>query len=213
MPTVNSSETLSVRGTVDVSSGTLTLKNGQVPRAKLTQEDLLEVGVPLHTLRVWDNVASGLPATPSADDLGLSAGTFGTDSPVVQSVDCGSSGAVSQYARVFIPIAPEYVLGETLEVRLSAGMNPAVADTTATLDLEVYVGDSDGAVGTDLCSTAAQSINSLTKADKDFVIAPATIIHGDVLDCRITVAVNDSATTSGVVAEINTIQLLQDTKG
>jgi len=49
-------------------------------------------------------------------------------------------------------------------------MKTTVANGTATVDVNARIDDTDGGCGGDLCVTAAQSINSLTKANLDFVI-------------------------------------------
>lgn len=212
MPTLNSGETLTIRRNLDTSSGTLSLKDGQVSRSKLTQEDLIEYGVPLGYLKVWDDLSANLPGTAATDDLGIIEGTWGTDAPTIQTSD-GKATTVTQYARFQIPIGDSYVLGETIQVRIRGGMVTTISDTSATVDLEVYVNDGDGAVGSDLCTTAAQSINSLTKANKDFTINGASLQRGDVLDCRVAIAITDAATGTAVIGEISKISLLRDIKG
>lgn len=209
MPQITNSETLSVRGECDVSSGTLTLKNDQISRTKISREDLAVCVVLLDTLKTWDDLSADLPGTAAADDLGIIEGTWGTDVPTVQSSDADST-TVTQYARFMIPIDNSYIEGETIEIRIRGGMITNVADTSATVDLEVYVPDGDGAVGSDLCATAAQSINSLSKANKDFTITSASIVQGDVLDCRVTVAITDAATGAAVIGEISSIKMLRD---
>ena len=212
MAVYNSGEILTIRGTLDVSGGTFTVKDGQVSRAKLTQEDLVEFGIPLANLRVWDNVALGLSGTAGGDDLAITGGSYGTDGLTLITEDAKAS-TKTQRARFFVPLDESYVLGETMQMRVRAGMVTTVSDTSATVDLEIYVNDGDGAVGSDLCATAAQSINSLTKANKDFTVNAGSIIRGDVLDCRVTMAITDSATATAVIGEISAIKLMQDIKG
>ena len=212
MPVLNSNETLTVRGALDVSSGTLTLKDGQIAKSKLAQQNNDLIAIPLTDLRVHDAVSSLLPATASADDLGLVSGTYGTDGPLLKTSDAKAT-TVTQYARVLVPVDDLWVTGETYQVRIIAGMDTTVSDGTATVDLEAYVPDGDGAVGSDICSTAAQSINSLTTANFDFTITTTSLTDGDILDLRITVAITDSATATAVYGQIYGIQIMRDTKG
>ena len=209
---ISKNETLTNRGTIDTSSGTLTLKDGQISRSKLTQDELALLGIPVDSLKVWDDLNANLPGTAAADDLGIIEGTWGTDAPTVQTSDAKAT-TVTQRARVLIPIGNKYDLDEDIKIRLRGGMITTVSDGTATVDLEVYVNDGDGGVGSDLCATAAQSINSLTKADKDFVITDSSLSYGDVLDCRITIAITDAATGTAVIGELSAITLLRDIKG
>jgi hypothetical protein len=204
-------DTVEVRGTLNVASGTLSLKDDQIAKSRITRADLTEYPIKLVGSRIWDAVASGLPATASADDLGIVTGTWGTDVPTVQTSDAKNT-TVTQ--RMYIPIElPEgYIAGETLTLRIRAGMITTVASASATVDVEAYINDGDGAAGSDICATAAQSINSLTKANKDFTITPTGLTQADLLHLRITIAITDSATATAVIGEISKLALLADVR-
>jgi hypothetical protein len=153
--------------------------------------------------------------TPAAnsDDLGIYAGTWGTHGRQVKSGDLKAAGSTTRYLGLQVPIPAEYEDAETVTIRIRAGMETTVADVAATVDVEAYLPDGTGAVGSDLCSTAVQSINSLTDADKDFVITSTGIVAGDVLEVRVAVLVNDAATVTAVIAAIQEISLLADVRG
>ena len=215
MPTLNSGETLTIRGNLDVSGGTFTARDSQIARVKLLQEDLVAYGVPLYEGRVWDDLNSLLPGTAANDDMAFIEGTWGTDAATLQTSD-GASGGVTQYARYQIPIPAEYVSGETVKVRIVGGMITTVADGSATVDLQCYLGTSQGAVGSDLCTTSATTINTLMSTSAttvDFTITSASLVPGDLLDCRITVAISDTSTATAVIGEISQIKLLADIRG
>ena len=213
---VGNNDTLTVRGTLDLSAGTVTFKaTGQIARSALSQEANSLQGVPFTDFRVWDSLTSLLPQTTSTsiDDLSIVEGTWGTDAPTLQTCDCESKTSITQYARVMIPIGPEYDLGESFALRVSAKMLGTTADGSATADLEVYANDGTGDVGSDLCETAAQSINSTSAADKDFVITGGSIAQGDVLDCRLSITVADTSTTDSIIAEVCDFYIKRDVKG
>jgi hypothetical protein len=89
-----------------------------------------------------------------------------------------------------------------------------VASVTATVDLEAYLSDKFGAVsGSDLVTTAATTINSLTPANKDFTLTATNLAPGEWIDFRIKVAVNDSGTGTAVIAAIGTVEFLLDIRG
>jgi hypothetical protein len=92
-------------------------------------------------------------------------------------------------------------------------METTGASASATLDVEVDKSDRAAGLGSDLCATAAQTINSLTFANKDFTITPTGLSAGDVLDVRLTVTVTDSATATAVTASIGAVEFLVDIKG
>jgi len=180
----------------------------------LALAELQSFPIPLTDFRVWDALQTLLPGTPSSDDLGLVGGTFGTATPSIRSEDLKTLGATNKRARVLVQIPWEYQTGESLTLRFRAGMITTVAGTSATLDCEAYKlqDDPDDAIGSDLISTAATSMNSLTFANIDFVVAPSTLSPGDILDVRITCAVNDGAGATAVIAGITSCKLLADVR-
>ena len=184
-----------------------------IARSKLAVDSLQQFGIDLNSLRTHDNLSALLPGTPATDDLGLVDGTFGTDAASIQTEDLDSAGLTTNRARFLFAIPAEYAAGQTLNLRLHAGMLTNIADATATVDVEVYKSDEEGAVGSDLCTTAATTINSLVLSDKDFTITPTGFSAGDLLDVRISTAVNDAATGAAVKAIIGAIKMLVDIQG
>lgn len=184
-----------------------------VSRAKLAQNPDTPFPLDLSGLRVHDDLRAVLPGTAAGDDLALVQGTFGTDAPMLQSADQASNGTPTvAYARALVRIPESFDTAQSLAIRLSGRMQ-TVADTTATVDVEAYLSDRNGSVGSDLVSEAAESINSANWADRTFAVTSASITPGDVLDVRIAVTIEDGATASGVIAEIGAIELLADIRG
>ena len=170
--------------------------------------------IPLTDFRVWDAMQTLLPGTPSSDDLGLVGGTFGTATPSIRTEDLKAAGATNKRARFLVQIPWEYQPGESITIRFKAGMITTVAGTSATIDIEAYKlqDDPDDAIGSDLVSTSATSMNSLTFANMDFVITPTSLSPGDILDVRLTIAVNDGAGATAVIAGITSCKLLCDVR-
>ncbi len=183
-------------------------------RATILQQDANAIfPVPFTDLRVWDAFHTNLPGTAATDDLALIGGTFATAPPTVSAGDLKAAGATSRYAR-FLVVVPEcYDAGQTLSLALSAGMVTTVADVSCTIDAQVYKLDKITGIGSDICATAAQSINSVVFATKTFVITASGIVAGDILDVRIAIACNDAATGTAVTPTIASIDLLCDIKG
>jgi hypothetical protein len=198
---------------VIVGSLTVTGTPPSLTRAQLTMESNAPYKIPLESWRVWDAFGTNLPATPASDDLGLVGGTFGTASPTIQSGDLKAAGATTRRARVTFSLPTEYVAGQAITIRAHAGMDTTVSDGTATLDFEVYKSNDEAGIGSDLCATAAQSINSLTDADYDFSITSSGLSPGDTLDIRMSVTVNDAATVTAVIAVVGGVKLLLGVKG
>lgn len=184
-----------------------------VARSNLSQSSLALFPIPWTWWRVWDAYQTNLPGTSAADDLGLYGGTFATDSPSIRTYDVKTAGAVTLYARAGVPLPAEYDDGEDVVVRFHAGMLTTVADTTATIDLQAYESDGEAGIGSDLVTTAATTINSLTLADKDFVINAAGLVAGDILDMRVALAINDGASGTAVIGIIGAAYLACDIRG
>jgi len=195
-------------------SGTATFAsvNG-IGRSGLAQDNVQVYHIRPEQWRVWDDMDSPLPSTPANDDLGIIGGTFGTDSPSVQTEDLKAAGATNKYARCTFAVPPEYVAGETVQIVVHCGMLTTVADTSATIDVQCYESDEEAGIGADLCATAAQSCNNLVAADKTFTITATTLAAGDLLDIRITMAVNDAATGTAVTGLVGSTEVRLDIKG
>lgn len=199
-------------------SGTLNVPQTGISaqtRASILKQDSLAIfPVDLTGLRVWDAYHTNLPGTAATDDLALIGGTFGTAPPKIEAGDLKNLGATTRYAR-FKLILPEcYDAGETVIVSIYAGMVTTVASVSCTVDLECYkITKATGAIGSDLCATAAITINSLTLGAKDFTITPSGLVAGDTFDCRIAIACNDSGTGTAVTPTITAIDRLVDIKG
>lgn len=184
-----------------------------ITRGKFAQEALASYMIPWTAFRVHDAYGTNLPATPSTDDLGLVGGTFGSATPSIQTEDLKAAGATTSYARFSVQLPPEYDAGETVIIRVHAGMLTTIADNAATLDVECYESNSEAGVSADLCATAATSINDLTLADKDFTITATSLVAGDWLDVRLKTVVTDAATGTAVKAIIGKVALCCDIRG
>jgi hypothetical protein len=203
-------DSLMVTGTITVKSDGITAQD----RASILRQDANAIfPIDLTALRVWDAFATNLPGTAATDDLALVGGTFGTSPPVVSAGDLKAVGATTRYARFQVRLPECYDSGETITLSLSAGMATTVADTSCTLDVQCYKIDKVGGIGSDLCATAATSINSLVFAAIPFTITASGLVAGDVFDVRVAIACNDAATGTAVTPTIAAIDLLADIKG
>jgi hypothetical protein len=183
---------------------------GNTARTALVQDDLAPYAVPVAQLRVWDAPSTpAVAATAASDDLAVVYNTHLTAGPTVETGDVKTTTSTRKVGFEFV-IPPEYVAGQTITLRANAGMKTTVAGTSAAIDFFVA---RRAAPTVDVCATAAQSINNLVAADKDFVITPTNCVPGDILDVVCTIAYVDAATGTAVIGQINTITLLLDIKG
>ena len=198
-------------------SGSITIKDTGISvqtRSSILKQDANAIfPIDLTSLRVWDAYQTNLPGTAATDDLALIGGTFGTAPPTISAGDLKAAGATTRYARFQVKLPECYDSGETITLRISAGMKTTVASSSCTVDVECYKLDKITGIGSDLCATAAITINSLVFANKDFTITPSALMAGDTFDVRIAIACNDAATGTAVTPTIAAIDLLCDIKG
>lgn len=198
-------------------TGSITVKDtglsAQTRATILKQEANAIFPVMLTSLRVWDAFQTNLPGTAATDDLALIGGTFATAPPMISAGDLKAAGATTRYARFQMQLPECYDAGETVTLSISAGMVTTVADTSCTVDVQCYKLDKITGIGSDLCATAATTMNSLVFAAKNFTITPSGLTAGDVFDVRIAITCTDAAAVTAVTPTIAAIDLLCDIKG
>lgn len=186
-------------------TGSLTL-NGNLPiysRSDLALDGTMLFPVAFEALRIAD-FTTQITSTPSSTALGIIGGTHGADVPFVTTGDVKGLGSRSPKARFLFQLPPEYVTGASVFIRAFAGMKPTVSDGACTIDFAAFkagTGTSATVVtGSDLVTTSATSIKSLTWGNYDFAIEASTLAAGDWIDILMTIAVTDAATGTEVIA-------------
>lgn len=189
--------------------GRTLLNAAEILRSQMAQVAYHETPILLTQLRTWDALQTNLPGTATADDLAIITGTAGTDAPEIQAGDVKTLTG-SRKAGFLLEIPDNWEDGQSLEVRINAGMETTVADGSCTVDLQAWAYNDPT---TDVVSTAAQSINSLTPADKDFALTVTGLDPSEWLYCVITIAYVDTATGTAVTPTIYNIARRCDTRG
>lgn len=166
---------------------------------------VVDDGIDIVRARIWDSATNtALGATPtSADDFGLTAGTFLTSDPTLRSSDAKATTVTSK-ARFAYTVPSTYVAGQPITLRAVAGMVTTISDTTATIDAQVV---RRSAPTVDVCATNATTINTIVGGNVDFTLTPTNIVVGDVLDIVMTSAVTDGATATAVIAELRRLTI------
>lgn len=175
-----------------------------IPRSDLILEARRRYEIPLFSWRAAD-IAVTVPGATSGDH-NLTEGTN------VLSLDgnAPSSSTVTDISWNQWQLPPEYVGGGAISFVVSATVD-VVADAH-TVDLSLYRNNStSGAVGSDLCATAAQAPTA-TATEFEFVITPATLAPGDLITLKLTTTSQDADGANGVIAMHSTAMLL-DIKG
>lgn len=167
----------------------------------------VELPLDFTDMRVWNAIQTPAVTTAANDDLAVIQGTPGTDDITLQGADFGGTTATN--IGMFIVELPEdYQAGSPLTVRATAGALTTVSDNALTMDVVVYQSEDDGTASADLCATAAQSINSLTMAEKDFVITAASLKPGDTLHVQVSITGTDTGNAGVMIGEIQTLDLV-----
>jgi hypothetical protein len=184
------------------------------PRTEQSQYTSQIVGVPLDDWFISDTGAH-LPTAAAGTQLAHIPGTYGTGCPTLQAGDLKAAGATTRRARRQIPLPIEYVAAGAVSIQLSAGMTTHVADVSCTVQVEAYkVDKTTGLItGSQLVTTSATTINSLTFATIAFALTATTLNPGDWLDVRVSVACNDAASVTAVIPTIAAVDLLCTTQG
>ena len=109
-------------------------------------------------------------------------------------------------------LPPEYVAAGDVKIRIHCQIAGDGTNNGSTVDIEVYE-QADGAVGSDLCDTAAATFAAkATWYDKDFTITSAGLVAGDILNIKLTATVIESA-SDDLIFYADPPKVLLDIKG
>ena len=177
-------------------------------RSSLTEEPLA-AAVPITLLKVD---GATLVAAESAGTFNIA---IGTNTLLIQGEVCDNETETSVgYALVQLP--ENYVAAGDITVRLRSAIvkTGAAVNDGSTLDLSAYK-QADGAVGSDICATAAATFAALdTWYNKDFSITATGLAAGDKLLLKVTSAITDSEAGGGTLRlNIENPVVLCDVKG
>lgn len=164
------------------------LKDNTITSEKLSLRSEPLDPIALTSLRK-ESALNTLLGSPSGSDLGLV--TSGNAHYISAGDVMGVT--VSRKATFELLLPHDYVAGETVKLRFMAGMLTNTASVSAQLDVSAYVSAQDGTVGSDICDTAIQSINSTTIAAKDFELQSSGLVPGDRIFVEITIAAQDGS--------------------
>lgn len=179
---------------------------GTLTRADLTEEALAVYGISINQVMAADGAP--LAVAETAGDFFLNLGTNFMELRGEEAI----SETESSVGYIQFVLPPEYVNGGDVRLRLRCQIDGAGTNNGSTIDIEAYE-MADGAVGSDLCDTTAQTFAAKTTYyDKDFVITATTLASGDTLVIKVTSSVIESA-GSALAFYSDPPKLLLDIKG
>lgn len=150
-----------------------------IPRANLAQESAVEYSIPLTSVRWEDGTIPD--TTGAAGNPALVMGGYGSGTGIFQGEDAQAALKTERLAFDF-SIPECYVSAGAFVVTVGARFYDAGTNTEATkqIDLEAYRIASYGTAGSDINSTAAQTLTA-SMAEYSFTITAATLTPGDLV--------------------------------
>lgn len=171
----------------------------------MPKPELAEIQIPLAACGQVDFV-SALPDAGDGTNLGLVGSMAGVS---LQGSDAGGT-STDEDAYLLLTCPSDYKAAGSFTLRIHAGALTTLPDTTCTVDVVAQRSDNAAGIGADICATAAQDARSLTLADKDFTITPATLSQGDILIVEINMSVVDSGDAGVMKAIIGAMSLIYE---
>lgn len=180
---------------------------GELKRADFT-EDALAIckGIPVNSIMAADGAPLAITETAGDHYLYLNANV----------IQLRGEEAISEtetsisYFQVVLP--ENYVSAGDVTVRIPCQIDGAGTNNGSTVDLEVYE-QASGAVGADICATAAQTFAAKTTwYNKDFSVTAAGLVAGDILNCKLTTSVIENG-GSALAFYADPPKILLDVKG
>ena len=183
---------------------------GTLARADLTEDSLARYQLSLMAdCRNADGTV--LDATGGAGLFKIDAGGWGSGTLILQSEIALSNTKTDTLAFEFT-LPPEYVADADVKVNIHARRTGAGTGGPYTIDVEAYELTDEGAVGSDLCATAAISFSDTNWADRTFTITDAGLTAGDKLIVLVQTALTEAG-GSTMHAQIGSIEMQLDVKG
>lgn len=159
--------------------------------------------IPLNRAVKVAAIKDALGDTATAGVLGLADAE---GSPLLGTTTNGGSTATASDTALFLVTVPaDYVPGGKIGVRARCKVS-AARNASATVD--IFAKEHGDSLGSDVCATAAQSINSTTLEWKYFSITPTGFIPGlTTLSLTITLATDDTGAAANGAASCTQLAL------
>jgi hypothetical protein len=199
--------TLTIAETNIVLTGAVDISSGTVDRAALTEDALAVYGIPISLFRQEDGIP--LAATETADTFCLN---YAANVWLIYGEESLSETETSEGSFQFV-LPPEYVSGGDVKVRIKHTVTgTGTLGATATIDVEAFEQDGNGAIGSDLVTTTAATTTDASWTTTDFVVTPTNLVAGDILNIVVTSAIQETAGTA-IRINLDGIAVLLDIKG
>jgi hypothetical protein len=187
-------------------------------------EDLQDLAVPRSVQEVETGVShrldlqsqlrnddgSVLEAAAASGTFGIVNGTHAAPGLYLET-EAANSSTVTTYASAVYVLPQEYVAGSNITASLAIDTNGSGTLSTNTIDLQALPLNDAGTVGSDICATAAQNLNS-TPTARDFTLTGTDLEPGDALLLYFTMVLTETA-ASNVTGRLSCVDLQFNTQG
>ncbi|MCE5277204.1 MAG: hypothetical protein ABFD92_16875 [Planctomycetaceae bacterium] len=192
----------------DYDNDDITDQRGGAVFAAVGQQELTSLQVDLVS-GVIDPDGTVMDATGGAGLFKRVLGGWGSGTFVLQGEDAQGNTKTDTLAAV-VQLPADYIADADVKINVRAKYAGAgTAGASKTIDAEVYELSVDGAVGADLCATAAITLTG-SFADCTFTITDAGLVAGDRLMVLIRTVLQETGGASALAAQIGSIALQYD---
>ena len=146
-------------------------------------------------------------------DFTIDEGGWGVGTLTISGDEARNNTVVNALPLQFA-LPPDYVASADVKVVVHAKVDDSGGGTlgTCTVDVEVYELDDEGAVGADICATAAIAVTNAF-GDKTFTITDAGLTPGDRISVLLRTSIEENADAGELKALIGSIELQADRRG
>lgn len=159
---------------------------------------------PLSLTHARNITGAALAAAAAANVFGYSI-TLATSFALV--TEAANSNAKTDAAMLEFVVPPEYVAGQNLTATVNVGVVIGAGTLSVkTVAVNAYRTVAAGTQAADICATTAITLTSNSATDYAFTITGTTLLPGDRLVLKVTVAITETA-ASNVTALVNSVRV------
>jgi len=179
---------------------------GVIGRSTLTEDALAVYGLDTTKWMQADLAHMGISETAGDHYLVLGTNIITLISEVANNE---TEVGISYYMFV---LPPEYVAAGDVKIRVKHTVAGAGTSNASTVDFSVYEQDGNGAIGSDLVTTAATEQTEDAWVTTDFVVTATDLVAGDILIIKFTSTTIENA-SNDIQASFDGFAVLLDIKG
>ena len=181
------------------------------PRADLVQEDLAVYEIPLGSARITTGAILGTSQVIGNFNLKSLTGGASDQDMWIESYAANNDTQISKMSLEGF-LHPNYVDGQSVSVRIGAYHDAGGTAGTCTIDILAFLMPLSGDEGTDICTTAAQTISG-TATDYDFELNHASLVRGSRIKIIVDLSVQETAAAGDLKGRVSHVAMLSDIKG